>query len=86
MVPAGPPNGPMDAVLQGAATHVAFGYVAVQHPIPGVGVLFMLWTHCSLVMFVPVAAMDIDADDARTRPSARTKTISRPFIFELTIA
>ena len=72
----------MDAVLQGAATHSKFGYVAVQHPIPGVGVMFMIWTHCSLVMLVPVAAMDVDAKDTIRKPNARVSASKRPFAVE----
>lgn len=70
-------------MLQGAAIQLTFGYVAVQHPIPGVGVLFMIWTHCVLVMFVPVVAMDIDAEVTKRKPNARVSASARPIAFEL---
>jgi len=82
MVDAGAPTGPTVAVLHGELTHVVFGYVAAQHPIPGVGVLFMTWAHWAFVMFVPVEANDADAEDASTRPSARENTSVWPFIID----
>jgi hypothetical protein len=58
------------------------GYVAVQHPTPGVGVLFMACTHWSRVMLAPVAAKDTDAEVVRRRPTARTIANSCPLDLE----
>lgn len=76
----------MDTLLQGAATHVVLGYVAVPHPTPGVGVLSMIWTHCSFVILVPVVANDIGAVVAKNRSSTSVNANIRPFNFELTFS
>lgn len=43
----------------------------------------MIWTHCALVMLVPVAATDADAEVTRRKPSARTSADARTTAFEL---